>query len=201
MIKNIIFDLGNVFIEWDPRKAFRGLIAPENMERFMREVWRDEWNDNLDRGITLADNTRSLCEKYPAHAVYITCYHEHWRETLGAVNAGSVALLADLKRAGLRAYALSNWSAETFPSVRAEHSFFDLFDDIVISGDVGLCKPGAEIYQLLLKRHGLLPGECAFIDDRPDNVAAAARLGIAGIQFQTATQVREELEARGVLKD
>lgn len=199
MIKNIIFDFGNVFIEWNPRRVFRDIIPPGDMERFMREIWRDEWNENLDRGIPLADNMRAMCEKFPAHARYITLYHERWRESLGDVNPESVALLADLKRLGLRAYGLSNWSAETFPVIRAENPFFETLDGIVISGEVGVCKPDPAIYDILLQRHALLPGECLFIDDRRDNIEAAAKLGIATIQFLTAAQVRNELKSRGIL--
>ncbi len=200
MIKNIIFDFGNVFIGWDPRKAFHGMIPPEDMERFMRETWRDEWNNNLDSGITLADNARRMCEKYPASAAYVTRYHERWRDTLGPVHADSVALLADVKRAGLRAYGLSNWSAETFPIVRPDLPFLDMLDDIVISGEVRLCKPDPAIYTLLLSRNNLRPEESVFIDDRADNVAGAENVGIIGIRFHTAAQVRAELENLGALK-
>ncbi|MDR1010803.1 MAG: HAD family phosphatase [Opitutaceae bacterium] len=199
MIKNIIFDFGNVFILWDPRRIFKNIVPAGQLDAFMRDIWRDEWNENLDRGATLAENARHLCAHYPEHARYIAYYHEHWRESLGDVDAGSVALLADLKRAGLRAYGLSNWSAETFPIARAEHPFFDMLDGIVISGEVGVCKPDPAIYNILLERHRLLPGECFFIDDRQDNVDAALKLGIAAVRFQSAAQVRATLEAMKIL--
>jgi len=199
MITSIIFDFGNVFIEWDPRRLFQKIIPAGDMERFMREVWRYEWNDNLDRGATLADNARAMREKYPHHAGYIDYFHEHWRDSLGAVNPGSVALLSDLKRAGFRAYGLSNWSAETFATVRTDYVFFDWLDGIVISGEERVCKPDPAIYKILLERYALRASECLFIDDRQDNIDAALGLGIGGIQFRDAEQSRRELEAIGVL--
>lgn len=198
-IKNIIFDFGNVFIPWDPRRVYRDMVAPEDMEHFMREIWRDEWNNNLDFGITLADNARAMCEKYPEHAKYIMRYHERVPESLGDATPDSVALLADVQRTGLRTYGLSNWSAETFPPIRAKNPFFETFDGIVISSEVGVCKPDPAIYNILLQRYSLLPEECLFIDDRLDNIEAAAKLGIATIQFHSPAQVRRELEARGIL--
>ena len=199
MITNIIFDFGNVLIEWDPRRVFQKIIPPGDMERFMRDVWQCEWNENLDRGVTMADNARAMREKYPQHAGYIDYFHEHWHESLGAVNTGSVALLADLKRAGLRAYGLSNWSAETFPPTRAKHAFFGMLDGIVISGEARVCKPDPAIYNILLERHALRASESLFIDDRQDNIDAALKLGIGGIRFQSAAQARRDLETAGVL--
>lgn len=198
MIKNIIFDFGNVLLEWNPRRVFQKIIPPGDLDRFMDEVWSPEWNDNLDRGVTFADNERAMSEKYPQHARYIGYFHENWRDSLGAVNEESVALLADLKRAGLRTFGLSNWSAETFHDYRAGNPFFDMLDDILISGDVGICKPDPAIYNILLRRHSLEPSESLFIDDRRDNIDAALNLGLDAIHFQSASQVREELKERGI---
>ncbi|GHU95669.1 hydrolase [Bacteroidia bacterium] len=192
-IKNIIFDFGNVFIEWDPRNLYRKLVPAQELETFMQTVWKDEWNNNLDCGISLADNMKNMQEKYPQHSVYIVAYHQRFLESLGEVNKGTLALLADVQAAGYATYGLTNWSAETFAIVRKEHPFFETFNGIVISGEENVCKPDPRIYKILLQRYGLLPQECVFIDDRQDNVEAAQGLGIATILFKNAEQARTEL--------
>jgi 2-haloacid dehalogenase len=166
----------------------------------MQNVYSEEWNNNLDKGATFAENEKILCEQYPQHSGYIKLFHRHWYESLGEENLESVALLADLQKAGYKTYGLSNWSAETFPPTGKAHPFFNTLDAILLSSEVNVCKPHPEIYKILLKRYRLLPNESVFIDDRQENVDAAKRLGIHGILFQTAQQVREDLKGLNVLK-
>jgi HAD superfamily hydrolase (TIGR01509 family) len=177
MIKNIIFDFGNIFIEWNPRRIFSKIIPAESIDNFMQTVWREEWNNNLDSGITFAENEKILCEKYPQHSEYIKVFHQYWYESLGAENPES----------------------ETFPPTREAHPFFNTLDGIVLSSEVKVCKPNPEIYRILLERYQLRPEESVFIDDRQENLDAAQKLGIATILFQMAKQVREDLKRLGVL--
>jgi len=193
MLRHIIFDFGNVFIEWNPRRIFRKVYSEKETEYIMQHVWSEDWNNNLDRGVTFTENEKHLCAAYPHCSEYVNVFHRHWYESLGEVNPESVALLSDLQRAGYKTYGLSNWSAETFPLTVEKHPFFRTFNGIVLSSDFGICKPDPEIYRILLKRYRLQADECAFIDDRQKNVETARRLGIRGIVFQTAKQVREEL--------
>jgi 2-haloacid dehalogenase len=197
--RNIIFDFGNVLIEWDPRRIFRDMIPAEELESFMQNVWKDEWNGNLDRGVSLAENERSMKEKYPQHSRYIAAYHARWYDSLGEENQESVALLSQLQRAGYSTYGLSNWSAETFPVTRRQHPFFNSFDGIVLSGEEKVCKPDPRIYAILLERYRLHPRQCIFIDDRQENLDAAEKMGITPILFTSAARVRAELESLGVL--
>jgi 2-haloacid dehalogenase len=199
MIKNIIFDFGNVFIEWNPRRIFIKILPVGAIDNFMQTVWRDEWNNNLDSGITFVENEKLLLEKYPQHSEYITCFHEHWHESLGKENQGSITLLTDLRTAGYATYGLSNWSAETFPPTRKAHPFFNMLTGIVLSGEEKVCKPDTQIYKILLERYQLRPEESVFIDDRQENLDAAQKLGIHTILFQTAEQVREDLKGKGIL--
>ena len=118
---------------------------------------------------------------------------------LGGAIAGTVEILADLHAAGVAVYALSNWSAETFPDARERFPFLDLFDGIVISGDVGVVKPEARIFEHLVRRYGIDPAEAVFIDDQPANVEAAERLGFVAIRFQDAPGLRRELERLGLV--
>lgn len=199
MFENIIFDFGNVLIDWNPRRIFQKIVPAEELESFMRSVWKEEWNNNLDSGISFADNERNLKKKYPQHSKYIAAFHAHWRNGLGEENKESIALLAHLQSAGYATYGLSNWSAETFPTAREAHPFFNSFDGIVLSGEEKVCKPNPKIYAILLKRYNLLPEQCVFIDDRQENLDTAKELGITTILFTSAEQVREALKTQGLL--
>jgi 2-haloacid dehalogenase len=199
MIKNIIFDFGNVFIEWNPRRIFRQIISEKDLDNFMQTVWNEEWNNNLDKGITFAENEKILSEKYPQHSEYITYFHAHWYESLGEENPESLALLAGLQQAEYATYGLTNWSAETFPPTVEKHPFFHTFTGIVLSGEEKVRKPDPKIYQILLERYRLLPEECVFIDDRQENLDTAHESGIETILFENAGQVRNDLKKKGVL--
>jgi 2-haloacid dehalogenase len=199
MIKNIIFDFGNVLIEWDPRRIFQKILPAEELDSFMRNVWRMEWNDNLDRGVSFADNERNLKKKYPQHSEYIAAFHAHWYASLGEENGESIVLLAHLQKSGYATYGLSNWSAETFPVTRKAHPFFSSFTGVVISGEEKVCKPAPQIYAILLERYKLFPEQCVFIDDRQENLDTAKEMGITTILFTSAAQVRKDLERTGVV--
>jgi 2-haloacid dehalogenase len=112
---------------------------------------------------------------------------------------GTVAILGELKRAGVPRYALTNWSAETFPPARTRYEFLSWFDGIVVSGEEGVIKPDAQIFHILLERYGIAADEAVFIDDNPGNAAAAQALGIHGIHFQSPELLRRELETLGIL--
>jgi 2-haloacid dehalogenase len=137
--------------------------------------------------------------KISAHSEYIAYFHAHWYESLGKENPESVALLADLQKAGYKTYGLSNWSAETFPPTQKAHPFFNTLDGILLSSEVNVCKPNPEIYKILLERYRLIPEESVFVDDRQDNLDTAQQLGIKTILFKNAEQVRKDLETEGLL--
>jgi 2-haloacid dehalogenase len=167
----------------------------------MQTVWNDDWNNNLDSGISFIENQEILSEKYPQHSEYIKVFHQHWYDSLGEENPASIALLTDLQQAGYATYGLTNWSAETFPPTKEIHPFFDTFTGIVISGNEKVRKPHPEIYRILLERYHLQPQECIFIDDRQENLDTARQLGIDTILFQTAEQVRKDLNKAGILQE
>jgi 2-haloacid dehalogenase len=198
MIKNIIFDFGNVFIEWNPRRIFSRIFQKEELDNFMQNIWNEDWNNNLDSGITFAGNRKILRAKYPQYSGYIDYFHEHWYESLGEENQESLAILLGLQQAGYATYGLTNWSAETFPPTVKKHPFFHSFTGIVLSGEEKVRKPDPEIYQILLKRYHLLPEESVFIDDRQENLDTARKLGIGTILFKTAGQVRNDLTKKGI---
>jgi 2-haloacid dehalogenase len=194
----VVFDLGGVLIDWDPRHLYRQLFDDEaEMEAFLGQVTTPEWNAAQDAGRPWADAVASLAEKHPEHRALIEAFHERWPETLGGPIPGTVDVLAELREARVPLYALSNWSAETYPVARARFPFLAWFDGVVISGDVGAIKPDARMFEHLVAQHGLRPSETVFVDDRADNVAAAARLGFVAIQFRDAASLRQDLRRLG----
>jgi 2-haloacid dehalogenase len=194
----VVFDLGGVLIDWDPRHLYRQLFDDEaDMEAFLGQVTTPEWNAAQDAGRPWADAVASLAEKHPEHRALIEAFHERWPETLGGPIPGTVDVLAELREARVPLYALSNWSAETYPVARARFPFLAWFDGVVISGEVGAIKPDARMFEHLVAQHGLRPSETVFVDDRADNVAAAARLGFVAIQFRDAASLRQDLRRLG----
>jgi 2-haloacid dehalogenase len=196
-----IFDLGGVLIDWNPRYLYRKLFAGDvaAMERFLAEICTDEWNRQQDAGRTFADATQALL---PAHALYrehIEAWRTRFDEMIGGAIDGTVDVLAALKGSHTPLYAITNWSAETFAPQRARFAFLDWFDDIVVSGLVGITKPDPRIFRVLLDRNRIAPEEAVFIDDVETNVSAATALGMLGIRFSSPAQLRRDLAACGLL--
>ena len=200
-IKAIIFDFGNVLLEWNPRYVYRRYFRDdeEAMEKFLHEVGFMEWNALQDKGRTFAEGVADLSQQFPQYSDLIQAYHDNWRESIGGSFTGTVEILKRLKKAGYGLYGLSNWSAETFPYARQKYDFFHLFDDIVISGEVGSIKPEPEIFEILLQKAGRPAHECLFIDDALANVEQARRMGFITVHFLSAEQLEKELRTLGLL--
>jgi len=198
-IEVIVFDLGGVLIDWNPRHLYRQLFDDEAaMERFLAEICSPAWNERQDAGRPWRDAVAELIARHPDHAELIAAYHQRWAEMLRGEIPESVEVLQTLKALGMRLYALTNWSHETFPVARRRFAFLDWFDGIVVSGEEGLIKPDPVIFHRLLKRYDIDPTRALFIDDSPRNVAAAADLGLHALQFVDASRLREDLIALGV---
>ena len=195
IIHAIIFDFGNVLLEWDPRYVYRRFFPGDEaaMEQFLQEVNFMEWNAQQDKGRTFSEGVAELSKQFPHYMELIQAYHDHWRDSIGDFYPGTVEILKRLKAAGYSVYGLSNWSAETFPIVRERFEFFGLLDDFVISGEVGSIKPEPEIFELLLKKIGLSASECLFVDDSLANIQQAQKLGFATVHFQSPDQLEAEL--------
>ncbi|HEV3013247.1 MAG TPA: HAD family phosphatase [Actinomycetota bacterium] len=198
--KAVVFDLGGVLIDWDPRYLYRKLLADEAaVEEFLATVCTPEWNAEQDRGRPFAEGVAELVERHPVHAAAITAYHERWTEMLGGDIAGTVELLAELRATGVPLYALTNWSAETFGIARERYQFLEWFDGVLVSGEERMIKPEPAIFRLLLDRFGLDPGAAFYVDDSPANVAAASELGFDAVRFTGPEQLRRDLADRGLL--
>jgi len=196
----VVFDLGGVLIDWNPRYLYRQLIDDEEqLEEFLGAVCTLEWNLQLDRGRSWVEAVDELVQLHPHHEQLISAYHERWAEMLGGAIAETVDVLAELREEPVALYALTNWSAEKFPIARERFDFLRWFDGIVVSGEERLCKPDPAIFQLVLDRFSLKPAETVFVDDAPANVEAAAAAGMRGIRFTDAAQLRRELAGLGLL--
>jgi 2-haloacid dehalogenase len=170
------------------------------MERFLAEICTPEWNVRQDEGRSFAEGTEELIALHPGQAELIRAYFDRWPEMVAGAVEQSVEILAELKEAGREIYALSNWSAETYPHARKRFDFLGWFDCAVLSGEIGVIKPNREIFDFLLKKTGRRAAELVFIDDSPVNVDAARELGFDAIHFRSARQLRDELMNRGILR-
>jgi len=197
----VIFDLGGVLIEWNPRHLYRKLFTGDEraMEAFLSDVCTVEWNERQDAGRTFADAVDELMPRHADKRDLIEAFGRRFGEMITGDIPGTVDILADLRRAGVPRYALSNWSAETFPPQRARFPFLEWFDGIVLSGEERVIKPDPRIFRILLDRYRIAPEEAVFIDDNPANAAAADALGIHGIHFRSPPELRRELETLGIL--
>lgn len=196
----VVFDLGGVLIDWDPRYLYRSIFEGDEaaMERFLAEVTTPAWNVEQDAGRSWRDAVEALVAVHPDQRDLIVAYDERWTEMLGGSIEGTVAVLDDLRQAGVRIAALSNWSAEKFPIARERYPFLGWFETIVISGEVGMCKPDPRIYKHLFERTSFNAASTAFVDDSQANVAAAAELGMTGLHFHDPDTLRRDLRRLGL---
>src|SRR5215469_11539688 len=194
-IDAVVFDLGGVLIDWNPRYLYRQLFGGdvEGMERFLSEVCTSAWNERQDAGRPWEEAIEEATAEHPQHAALIRAYRERWEDMFSGAIADTVTLLEELRSTGLRLYALTNWSQYTFPRALELFPFLHWFEDIVVSGREGVIKPNAAIFRILLSRCAIEATRSIFIDDSLENVHAAARLGFHAIHFRDAAQLRCEL--------
>jgi 2-haloacid dehalogenase len=195
----ILFDLGGVLIDWNPRRLYRKTMGEAETEHFLANVCTSEWNLALDGGRPFSEGIREKQEAWPAYREAIAWWGSRWEEMLGGPIQGTVDILAELRDQGRRIYALTNWSAETFPRARARFEFLAWFGDTVVSGEEGMVKPDPAFYRLAARRCGAKPGDIVFIDDSRVNVEAAAGLGFQAIHFTGPEALRADLVQRNLL--
>ena len=197
----MIFDLGNVLIEWDRRRLYEKLIDdPDELNTFLDTVFTMEDNAELDRGKPLAEVVAEVARRHPDQHELVMAFGQRWKETLGEVITGSVEILRDLHASGVKLLALSNWGKDTFASIEADYDFFDLFDGMVISGREGVVKPDQKIYDILCDRYQVTPSRAVFIDDSAANVATAMMLGFDSLLFDHPDVLRQQLIYRQLLE-
>jgi len=201
MINTIIFDLGNVLINWDPKLLYNQIFdSEEKTNHFLENICTLTWNEEQDAGRSLAAGTAALIKEYPEHKKEIEAYYDRWVEMLNGPIEGTVGIFRKLKESGkYKFYALTNWSAELFPVALREFDFLTWFDGIVVSGDEGIRKPHPDFYRIVFDRYQVKPEDALFIDDNLRNVEAARKMGIRSIRFTSAEELEKELQDLGVL--
>jgi 2-haloacid dehalogenase len=200
-LKAAVFDVGNVLYGWDPDSFLVRQIADDEARlRFIEDTDLYGWHETLDGGRPFAEAAAELTEKFPAYADLISAWSERFGETISGPVPGVHAIVDELHARGVPLYAITNFSADFWPPfVARERDFFARFEDIVVSGEVKLLKPDPAIYFLALRRFGLRPDEALFVDDRAINVEGARAVGMAAHLFVDAADLRQRLEAEGML--
>lgn len=200
-ITTIIFDLGGVLIDWNPRYVYHQIFdTEEKIDWFFENICTSAWNEEQDAGRSLREATEELVTKYPDYEREVRAYYDRWEEMLGGPIHETVKILSSLKATKkYKIYALTNWSAETFPVALQRYDFLQWFDGIVMSGEERTRKPFPGIYKVLLGRFKITPAEAVFIDDSLRNIKGAEAIGIAGIHFETPQQLLQDLQQRQIM--
>jgi len=200
-IKNIIFDLGGVLIDWNPDYMYKKIIPDvEYRNWFLNTICTLDWNEKQDGGRTIEQATNELITQYPEHKENVLAYYDRWEEMLNGAIIGTVDLFKVLKKnKRLKIYALTNWSAETFPRALEIFDFLHWFDGRIVSGEENIRKPHREIYELIVNRFSLNKEETIFIDDNLRNISAAEEFGIKSIHFKSPELLKSSLEKLNLL--
>jgi 2-haloacid dehalogenase len=198
-IAAVVFDLGGVLLDWDPRHLYRRLFAdPAEMEDFLARICTPDWHRAHDLGEDVTESCRRLARQHPRHRDMIMAWVDPGDEMAAGQIDGAVEVLGELKARGVRCLVLSNMEPATFTARLGRFAFMNWFDGYVISGLEGLAKPDPQVFQLLLRRYRLAPAATVLIDDSPTNVEAARAQGMAAVRYTSAGELRSQLRALGL---
>jgi 2-haloacid dehalogenase len=199
-IKNIVFDLGGVLIDWNPRHLFTEVFENQDeLEYFLEHVCNSDWNEEQDGGRSLEEGTNILLNKHPKYRREIQMFYGQWERMLGGEIVPNVSILRKLTRTStFEIFALTNWSAETFPIAQKRYEFLDLFKGIVVSGVEFMRKPDLAFYQLMLDRFSISAPETLFIDDNERNILAAKKLNLKTIHLPPGENLQDALRLLGI---
>ena len=200
-IESVIFDLGGVLIDWNPDYVYRTIFNDETkMREFYNEVCTSEWNEEQDAGRGLKEATEELIARFPGDEKNIRAFYDRWEEMLKGEIEGTVKVLKKIKdKNSVKLYALTNWSAETFPVALKRFEFLQWFDGRLVSGEEKMRKPFVEIYELLLKRFNINPATAVYIDDNERNLKTPSELGMHAILFKSSSQLEDDLKKLSIL--
>ncbi|MEM6858013.1 MAG: HAD family phosphatase [Pseudomonadota bacterium] len=200
MAKAVVFDVGRVLYQWQLRALFEKLIDdPAELDWFLTNVVSEEWHFRHDRGETLAQMLPERIAQFPEHALLIAAYAARFNETVPGPVEGTHDLVRRLHAKGVPLFCLTNFGDELFRAFRCKHALFDLFEDIIVSGEERIAKPDPRIYQIVEERSGRSAGALFFTDDNPANVAAALDRGWDAHVFTDAQALEAQLVQSGFL--
>ena len=196
----VVFDVGRVLYQWDLSNLLRQ-VEPDaaKLDRVLRDVITEEWHFQHDRGVALADMVPARIAEFPEFETHLNAYRTRFNETIPGPVPGSIELVERLHTRGIPLFAITNFGAEFWAGFRPTAPVFDLFDQIVVSGEEKLAKPDPAIFALAAERFGHVPERMLFIDDNAANIAAAAEEGWRVHHFTDAPTLERDLDARGLL--
>ena len=197
---DVVFDIGNVLIAWDPQPAIARAVGAEQAKRFLTDESFDfmAWNHQQDFGRSWDEGEAVAVRSHPHWEPAIRAYRANFGESLLGGIEDTVKILGELHAAGVPLYGLTNWSAELFPVARDRFAFLNLFKDVIVSGEEGVAKPDPAIFEILHERIGHRLQDCLFIDDSPANIEAAGKSGLDAILFTDTGHLRDDLLLRGL---
>jgi len=200
-INTIIFDLGNVLVDWNPQHVYGEYFESEEKKKyFFENICTMDWNEEQDAGRSIVEATQELVQKFPDWEQAIRDYYGRWTEMLRGPIHETVEIFRQLKESGkYKLYALTNWQAGLFDIALVRYNFLHWFDGRVVSGEEKMRKPHPEFYKRLLDRYNVNPGQALFIDDNLRNIEGSEAVGIKGILFQNPAQLKEELTRLKIL--
>jgi 2-haloacid dehalogenase len=199
MIEAVVFDIGNVLIEWQPERYYDAKYGEKRRREMFAAVDLHEMNDRIDRGAPFRETIYAQAEKTPAFGSEIRDWFDHWIEMASPEIPHSVHLLRTLRSKGVAVFALSNFGIESFAFAQTRYPFLSEFDQQYISGHMGVTKPAAKIYQMLEQESGIAPDRLLFADDRLENIEAARARGWQGHLFEGPDGWAKKLIALGLL--
>lgn len=189
-IKNIVFDFGNVLVQWNPHHLYDDYFKNQKeCQEFINTIITPEWVKRIDLGHTLDECIEEAVQRFPQYEEPIRLYQSRWQEMINGPVEGMEDVVKQIKER-YSIYGLSNWNMETFTITRQQQAILQQIDKYVISGSINMAKPDDDIFNFFLKEFGLSPEECFFIDDNPDNVVAARKNNMKAIRFKDAQQIK-----------
>lgn len=195
----VVFDIGGVLVDWNPRHLYRKLLSPEQMDDFLSNVCTLAWHSAHDRGIPMTTTAAELKHQHPQYSDLIDAWRLRWSEMFGGPITGTVALLEELVGSSTPVHGLTNWPAEKFGEARDMFPFLAHLEPTVVSGEVGVAKPDPVVFDILIERTGLNPARTLYIDDAPANVQSAADHGFIAHRFTSSAELAGTLRHFGVL--
>jgi 2-haloacid dehalogenase len=200
LIQGVVFDVGGVLIDWNPRYLYRTMIPEEpEMERFLAEVCTPEWHAQHDLGASYEDTIPPLVAAHPQWANEIRAWSERFVEMYGGFFHGTVAVMEDLHQRGIPLFASTNWGAESWATIKARYEFLGWFDGALVSGEIGLAKPDPRFFDLLVETFSLRPPVTLYIEDNLSNLQAAADRGFVTHAFTSPESLAEDLRRYGLI--
>ncbi len=198
--RGVVWDLGNVLIDWQPHAAVAAAMGADEATRFLGAEDFDfmAFNHDLDAGGTWEEGEAALRRTHPHWVEHAAAYRAHFPASLVGEVPGTVEIVRELSAAGVRMVGLTNWPDEFWPHAPEKFDFLGLLDDVVVSGTEKVAKPDPAIFEIAVARAGIPAADLVFVDDKEANVAAAVEFGLDGIVFHGATELRVALRERGL---